>query len=253
MNEYVDFQNALALAIASGIGGDGEMMVQDVLWEGNLNNNTDTANLSKSIFDYDLIGVFSSSGVDSSGFNNNQMQKFVIPEKGNTNTYQFSLNCYLPGSQGSTSPYKFQYEYGMRFGFPTEKTLAMDRIYTNGYTAARIFKVIGIKFTGTKSIDYSTEEQVIGKWIDGKPLYRKVFPFDTTVTINGNSYTEVSINISYIDKIIDNTVFATNFSGIRKNVAVQVHSTNKTIFLYNFSSASTTSGGCMIEYTKTTD
>lgn len=29
--------------------------------------------------------------------------------------------------------------------------------------------------------NYSTEEQVIGKWIDGKPLYRKTITFTTII------------------------------------------------------------------------
>ena len=34
-----------------------------------------------------------------------------------------------------------------------------------------------------KFTDYSTDEQVVGKWIDGKPLYRKVIE-STTFTTN---------------------------------------------------------------------
>ena len=33
-------------------------------------------------------------------------------------------------------------------------------------------------------LEYSTEEQVIGKWIDGKPLYQKTFPYASTITAN---------------------------------------------------------------------
>lgn len=32
---------------------------------------------------------------------------------------------------------------------------------------------------------YSTEEKVIGEWIDRKPIYRKVFTFDTPIQANG--------------------------------------------------------------------
>ena len=32
--------------------------------------------------------------------------------------------------------------------------------------------------------NYSTEEQVIGKWIDGKPLYGKTITFTTTIKMN---------------------------------------------------------------------
>ena len=42
--------------------------------------------------------------------------------------------------------------------------------------------------------DYSTEEQVIGKWIDGKPLYRKTITF--TSTISANTTTSIAHNIT---------------------------------------------------------
>lgn len=32
--------------------------------------------------------------------------------------------------------------------------------------------------------NYSTTEQVIGKWIDGKPLYRKTITFRTTISVS---------------------------------------------------------------------
>lgn len=42
--------------------------------------------------------------------------------------------------------------------------------------------------------DYSTEEQVIGKWIDGKPLYGKTITFTTTIT--QNTTTSIAHNIT---------------------------------------------------------
>lgn len=59
---------------------------------------------------------------------------------------------------------------------------------------------------------YSTEEQVIGKWIDGKPIYRKVF----TGTTNGSDNTIITKTTLNIDKL-------TNSSGILYNSAVQIN------------------------------
>ena len=42
--------------------------------------------------------------------------------------------------------------------------------------------------------NYSTEEQVIGKWIDGKPLYGKTITF--TSTISANAITSIVHNIT---------------------------------------------------------
>ena len=48
--------------------------------------------------------------------------------------------------------------------------------------------------------EYSTEETVIGKWIDGKPLYQKVITFDNTISISYDDNTFIH-NISNIDII----------------------------------------------------
>jgi hypothetical protein len=41
------------------------------------------------------------------------------------------------------------------------------------------------------SATYSTEEQVVGTWINGKPLYRKVVPFGA---LPNNTYKEIQLN-----------------------------------------------------------
>lgn len=42
--------------------------------------------------------------------------------------------------------------------------------------------------------EYSTTEKIIGKWIDGKPLYRKTITF--TSTISANATTSIAHNIT---------------------------------------------------------
>lgn len=44
--------------------------------------------------------------------------------------------------------------------------------------------------SGNPNVHYSTNEQVIGTWIDGKPLYQKTFP--TTYTANGTYTIDIS-------------------------------------------------------------
>lgn len=47
--------------------------------------------------------------------------------------------------------------------------------------------------------NYSTEEQVIGKWIDGKPLYRKVIKFTTTILVD--AALEINHGINNVEMI----------------------------------------------------
>ena len=41
-----------------------------------------------------------------------------------------------------------------------------------------------VKFSTIKKQEYSTEEQVIGTWIDGKPIYRKVMSLQSSTAGN---------------------------------------------------------------------
>ena len=55
--------------------------------------------------------------------------------------------------------------------------------------------------------NYSTEEQVIGKWIDGKPIYRKVV---STIGLTGSTKKSIAYNIDNLDKIWIENGFAIN-------------------------------------------
>ena len=41
-----------------------------------------------------------------------------------------------------------------------------------------------VKLSTIKNQEYSTEEQVIGTWIDGKPIYRKVMSLQSSTAGN---------------------------------------------------------------------
>ena len=54
------------------------------------------------------------------------------------------------------------------------------------------------KSGGGGSMNYSTDEQVVGTWIDGKPVYQKSF----ATTLTDHDQTDISMGAS-IDKYID--------------------------------------------------
>jgi hypothetical protein len=101
---------------------------------------------------------------------------------------------------------------------------------------------------------YSTSEQIVGEWIDGKPLYEKTWEFDSAVSIASNSWTDVPISNSTIKGIIGvkgynlfsgkiscwNGLSATADSG---NYVKILHSRNVSITVKYL----------MLQYTKTTD
>ena len=50
---------------------------------------------------------------------------------------------------------------------------------------------------------YSTTEQVVGTWIDGKPVYERVIVFQSQITLYQNNWYSTSILSSDFDSIID--------------------------------------------------
>lgn len=110
---------------------------------------------------------------------------------------------------------------------------------------------------------YSTEEQVIGKWIDGKPLYRKVvnigllIPNTTTDYPTGLS----SVNIKKFEAYfsLGDAVFALNHVNTLDNNVIETidlltFNYGATIRVANYK-VNSTELNCwvILEYTKTTD
>lgn len=101
---------------------------------------------------------------------------------------------------------------------------------------------------------YSTTEQVVGTWIDGKPIYEKSWDFDSYILVNPNTITSFAskgvmlsdvdyfvnaILISKVDKRVCNTFTVGYFSG---NIGV-----------YNPTNADEAIDKVVLQYTKTTD
>ncbi len=104
--------------------------------------------------------------------------------------------------------------------------------------------------------NYSTNETTIGKWIDGKPLYRKVYKITNGLTID----TLLSLNVSglNIERCIrlDGWQYGSEFSFISLNF---YNSDFNYLYLYDNTTInyqyhwSATEIYIIIEYTKTTD
>lgn len=98
---------------------------------------------------------------------------------------------------------------------------------------------------------YSTEERMIGQWIDGKPLYAKTFVLDTPVTISsgkwGNIVSIASLNIDELVEVSqarqsgNNYLFSIFWDNDATNLKAYAPSNNLSIQRF------------IIKYTKTTD
>ena len=105
-------------------------------------------------------------------------------------------------------------------------------------------------------LSYSTEEvKTGGKWIDGKPIYRKTLVF-TNQTLIRNDTTLIGITDIPINKIIKTEETLFNTAGLAGSTykAVYIDNTGNMYALQNLSDITT--GWTIylaIEYTKTTD
>lgn len=114
---------------------------------------------------------------------------------------------------------------------------------------------------GEEMINYSTEEQIIGTWVDGKLLYRKVYEMTTIPTTNTDLIDIIDLNI---DNLIKFWGTAKTSTGHIYPIPLTDSSSNYNVmFIRALESirgrATLGSGGkftnviIVLEYTKTTD
>ena len=126
-----------------------------------------------------------------------------------------------------------------------------------------ITKVVGIKYINENQ--YSTEEQLVGTWIDGKPLYQKTVEFTTPSKASTQEYSYLpGIPFSSIDKIISVDGWCARNDGWRvpylftigDNVyfAFDWHKSNQKIYFYVLAIKTANQPATLtFRYTKTTD
>lgn len=171
------YNNVIGISYGSGGsgGGGGSSYTQNTLWDtgGTTSRwaNPIVANLSDNISNYDEISILCTESSETSYF---YVRFFTsdIPTNYDSNVY-FMNTGYYNGYAKATSDTQLE-------------------LYTSTGTSLTFVKVIGIKYGsggggGSSEINYSTEEQRIGTWIDGKPLYQKTFDMRTT-TLTDNAW-----------------------------------------------------------------
>ena len=106
---------------------------------------------------------------------------------------------------------------------------------------------------GTKDY-YSEDEKVIGVWTDGKPVYRKVYKYVSTMILNKDTWTNSNIKLDNVDIIISSKVFGGSY-GVYSNIQSSINGTvgipSGTLAIYSITVLHF--DYLIIEYTKTTD
>ena len=110
-------------------------------------------------------------------------------------------------------------------------------------------KTSGTSVLSPGAILYDTEEKVIGKWINGKPLYQKVIPF--IATLNNNVWIETPELIDDKERIIQTFVIANLlYMPIMGNVD---RDGSNYVRIWSMRSTICDITHVVIQYTKTTD
>lgn len=100
---------------------------------------------------------------------------------------------------------------------------------------------------------YSTEEQRIGTWIDGKPLYRKYIGNTGSVASSNSKIFDISIlNINLITQFKGFVFYEGRYVSGLNRVVYYYDKSTQTIVIY-CSDMAITDCYLTIEYTKTTD
>lgn len=117
----------------------------------------------------------------------------VISIKGICNT-RANITVYapVPNTDSSSSEYEDYIEYNA----------STDSLYWNGgeRTLGRPFWMT-FQYTKTTDSAVASGEKIVGQWIDGKPVFEKVYDLGSNITISDNNWYVVS-SISTSDKFI---------------------------------------------------
>ena len=97
---------------------------------------------------------------------------------------------------------------------------------------------------------YSTNETVIGTWIDGKPIYRKVIELNN-ITVN-TSWTDTGVTIQNIEIIVDCKLWRVGWNTNIGSVCITVGGNDKHLMLQTHTTLSN-ANAIAVDYTKTTD
>lgn len=162
-----------------GVWVDGKPLYQKTIDFGALPNNT-SKSVSHGIANIEKIVHAFGIGVSATSF---LIIPFVTVESGR----------YQVGLEVSTTDVKIYTDYNRSslYGYVT-----IQYTKTTDVAGSGIFVP-----SGAGSVHYSTTEQVIGTWINGKPLYRKTFYIANSVTLNAQY--DVSHDLVNIDEIIN--------------------------------------------------
>lgn len=157
--------------------------------------------------------------------------------------------------------YLIRYREGYLEGYAPINTLGINKnsYITIQYTKTTDTELSPVSLPKIKSThNYSTEEQIVGTWIDGKPIYEKVinsgYLTNNSITID---VSHLNINdviqlkgIAFTD---DKKQFRPITLGTSDSNSIRIDFTNNNVRIFTWADWSSYNSFIIIQYTKTTD
>ena len=94
---------------------------------------------------------------------------------------------------------------------------------------------------------YSTDEIVVGKWLDGRDIYRKMFPVETAITLASGLWTDLTgVDNTGMDTVLGVTIFQYDTSEFVCSMPVGGYKGTTVVKALSFRSQTTISTGSYI-------
>lgn len=97
---------------------------------------------------------------------------------------------------------------------------------------------------------YSTDEKIVGRWTDGKPVYQKTYHFSTRVVL-ASGVNENILQLPSEMVLISGIAHDTDYSFVQNQI--QIGKNNGYLYIYNAKNVSVGLCDITLQYTKTTD
>lgn len=195
--------------------------------------------------------------------------RFLAGSSGGSDSYSLVVIQGTPGTS-ATDPVVVK---GDLYAGDKQRDYPLWRVFIDGLSITKVEQMyeVGVTskdlselFVKTAGYNYSTEETVIGKWIDGRNLYRKVFNIGQLTGSGGN--TSRPHGITNFDRAIHlygsarNTSLESRFTvGIpypavtSTQINISLQANNENIQVYHPSDAGNYSAVVVMEYIKIAD
>ena len=107
-----------------------------------------------------------------------------------------------------------------------------------------------VNTTGVNVDNYSTDEQVIGKWIDGSTIYRRVFNNNTSINLLDNTWVDSGIAKNNMNIFIKGVITSMSITPVMISVDLGSLS-NGNIGINTHRGVVLSPWSLIVEYTKT--